>query len=89
MSVMSRPRQVNLSRLRTGWYREVAVKSMDAHTLQPHRVRRFKLSRDPEFVPKLREIIGLYIDPPAHAIVLSVDERAKSRRSTEPSRVCR
>jgi hypothetical protein len=44
-----------------------------AHGLQPHRVRRFKLSRDPEFVPKLRDIVGLYVDPPAHAIVLSVD----------------
>src|SRR5947208_7684322 len=48
-----------------------------AHGLQPHRVRRFKLSRDPEFVPKLREIIGLYIDPPAHAFVLSVDEKSQ------------
>ena len=48
-----------------------------AHGLQPHRVRRFKLSKDPEFVPKLREIVGLYIDPPAHAIVLSVDEKSQ------------
>jgi len=39
-----------------------------AHGLQPHRVRQFKLSRDPEFVPKLRDIVGLYIDPPAHAM---------------------
>ena len=36
-----------------------------AHGLQPHRVRQFKLSRDPEFVPKLRDIVGLYIDPGA------------------------
>ena len=48
-----------------------------AHGLQPHRVRQFKLSRDPDFVPKLRDIIGLYIDPPAHAIVLSVDEKSQ------------
>jgi len=48
-----------------------------AHGLQPHRVRRFKLSKDPEFVPKLRDIVGLYIDPPAHAIVLSVDEKSQ------------
>jgi transposase len=48
-----------------------------AHGLQPHRVRQFKLSRDPEFVPKLRAIIGLYVDPPAHAIVLSVDEKSQ------------
>jgi transposase len=48
-----------------------------AHGLQPHRVRHFKLSRDVEFVPKLREIVGLYVDPPAHAIVLSVDEKSQ------------
>jgi hypothetical protein len=47
------------------------------HGLQPHRVRRFKLSRDPESVPKLRDIVGLYVDPPAHAIVLSVDEKSQ------------
>jgi transposase len=46
-----------------------------SHGLQPHRTRQFKLSRDPEFVPKLRDIVGFYIDPPAHAMVLSVDEK--------------
>ena len=60
-----------------------------AHGLQPHRVRRFKLSKDPEFVPKLREIVGLYVNPPAHAIVLSVDEKSQYRRSTAPSPGCR
>lgn len=48
-----------------------------AHGLQPHRVRQFKLSQDPDFVPKLRDIVGLYVDPPAHAIVLSVDEKSQ------------
>ena len=48
-----------------------------AHGLQPHRVRQFKLSRDPEFIPKLRDIVGLYVDPPAHAVVLSVDEKSQ------------
>src|SRR5215831_12835497 len=48
-----------------------------AHGLQPHRVRQFKLSSDPDFVPKLREVVGLYVDPPAHAIVLSVDEKSQ------------
>ena len=43
------------------------------HGLQAHRMRQFKLSRDPDFLPKLRDIVGLYVDPPAHAIVLSVD----------------
>jgi transposase len=48
-----------------------------AHGLAPHRVRRFKLSNDPDFVPKLRDIVGLYVDPPAHAVVLSVDEKSQ------------
>ena len=47
------------------------------HGLQPHRVKRFKLSEDPEFAAKLRDIVGLYIDPPAHAVVLSVDEKSQ------------
>jgi hypothetical protein len=42
-----------------------------AHGLQPHWVRQFKLSTDPEFAAKVRDIVGLYVDPPAHAIVLS------------------
>jgi transposase len=46
-----------------------------AHGLQPHRIRQFKLSKDPEFVDKLRDVVALYVDPPAHAVVLSVDER--------------
>jgi transposase len=48
-----------------------------AHGLQPHRVRRFKLSTDPHFAAKLRDIVGLYVDPPAHAIVLSLDEKSQ------------
>jgi DDE superfamily endonuclease len=45
--------------------------------LQPHRTRQFKLSNDPRFVDKLRDVVGLYVDPPAHAIVLSVDEKSQ------------
>src|SRR2546429_6405107 len=48
-----------------------------AHGLQPHRVRQFKLSKDPEFAAKLHEIVGLYVNPPSHAIVLSVDEKSQ------------
>jgi transposase len=48
-----------------------------AHGLQPHRVRQFKLSNDPKFSAKLRDVVGLYVDPPAHAIVLSVDEKSQ------------
>jgi transposase len=46
-----------------------------AHKLQPHRVRSFKLSKDPAFAAKLRAIVGLDVAPPAHAVVLSVDEK--------------
>ena len=48
-----------------------------AHGLQPHRVRQFKLSNDPYFVDKLHDVVGLYVDPPEHAIVLSVDEKSQ------------
>ena len=60
-----------------------------AHGLQPHRVRQFKLSNDPEFVDKLRDVVGLYVDPPAHAIVLSVDEKSQIQALTAPSPACR
>jgi transposase len=48
-----------------------------AHKLQPHRLRTFKRSRDPDFVAKLEDIVGLYLAPPRHAIVLSVDEKSQ------------
>ena len=49
----------------------------DAHKLQPHRLRTFKRSRDPEFATKLVDIVGLYVDPPEHAVVLSIDEKSQ------------
>lgn len=45
--------------------------------LQPHRVRTFKISNDPKFVEKLVDVVGLYLDPPEHALVLSVDEKSQ------------
>ena len=48
-----------------------------SHGLQPHRMRQFKLSKDPQFAAKVRDIVGLYVAPPAHAIVLSVDEKSQ------------
>ena len=48
-----------------------------AHRLQPHRLRSFKRSRDPEFITKLTDIAGLYLAPPRHAVVLSVDEKSQ------------
>jgi transposase len=48
-----------------------------AHGLKPHLVRRFKLSTDQRFSEKLRDVVGLYIDPPERALVLSVDEKSQ------------
>lgn len=48
-----------------------------AHGLKPHRVKTFKLSTDPEFVAKLRDVVGLYLDPPKRAVVFSVDEKSQ------------
>src|ERR1700745_520302 len=45
--------------------------------LQPHRVRSFKISNDPRFADKLKDVVGLYVDPPAHAVVLSIDEKSQ------------
>jgi len=47
------------------------------HGLQPNRVRAFKISNDPKFADKLKEVVGLYVDPPAHAVVLSIDEKSQ------------
>jgi len=48
-----------------------------AHNLQPHRVRTFKVSTDPHFADKVIDIVGLYLHPPEHALVFSVDEKSQ------------
>jgi transposase len=48
-----------------------------AFGLQPHRLETFKLSTDPDFVAKVRDVVGLYVSPPEHAIVLCVDEKSQ------------
>jgi transposase len=48
-----------------------------AHRLQPHRIRTFKRSNDPAFAEKVEDIVGLYMDPPSHAVVLSIDEKSQ------------
>jgi transposase len=53
------------------------LRAAHAHPLKPHQVRTFKLSKDPKFASKLRDIVGLYVDPPAHPLVLSVDEKSQ------------
>ncbi len=60
-----------------------------AHGLQPHRMHHFKLSNDPDFVSKLQDIVGLYVDPPAHAIVLSFDEKSQIQGLDRTHRGCR
>lgn len=49
----------------------------DAHGLEPHRTRTFKLSRDKHFVDKLTDVVGLYLNPPDKALVLCVDEKSQ------------
>lgn len=48
-----------------------------ANGLKPHRVQTFKVSRDPDFVEKLEDIVGLYLSPPEHALVLCCDEKSQ------------
>ena len=48
-----------------------------SHGLRPHQIRQFKLSNDPQFAAKVRDIVGLYVNPPEHAVVLSVDEKSQ------------
>jgi len=48
-----------------------------SHGLKPHLTRTFKLSRDPKFLEKLDDVIGLYLNPPEHALVFSVDEKSQ------------
>jgi hypothetical protein len=65
---MAKATGISLSSVRRIWR---------AHKLQPHRLRTFKRSRDPSFAAKLVDIVGLYLDPPAHAVVLSLDEKSQ------------
>jgi transposase len=53
------------------------VRIWHAFGLQPHRVENFKLSKDPQFVEKVRDVVGLYMNPPDNAVVLCVDEKSQ------------
>ena len=59
------------------------------HGLKPHLTRSFKLSNDPQFAQKVQDIVGLYLDPPLNAIVLSIDEKSQIQALDRPSRACR
>ena len=57
--------------------RSTVQRIWDAHGLQPHRVKTFKLSTDPAFTEKLTDVVGLYLNPPDKAVVLCVDEKSQ------------
>jgi hypothetical protein len=66
--MMAEAAGISVSSVQRIWHR---------HGPQPHRVRQFKLSNDPAFADKLRDVVGLDMDPPAHALVFSVDEKSQ------------
>ena len=70
----------------TGLSQNAIVRIWHAFGLQPHRVENFKFSKDPQFVEKVRDIVGLYLNPPDRAIVLCVDEKSQVQalNRTEP-----
>ena len=60
-----------------GLTQNAVVRIWRAFGLQPHRVENFKFSKDPQFVEKVRDIVGLYLNPPDRTIVLCVDEKSQ------------
>ncbi|HVT59768.1 MAG TPA: IS630 family transposase [Thermoanaerobaculia bacterium] len=66
--LMAKSQRVSKSSVSTIWR---------SHHLKPHRVKRFKLSRDPKFLDKLTDVVGLYLNPPQQAMVLCVDEKSQ------------
>jgi len=69
-SVRTLAKQLGISRM-------MVQRVWERHEIQPHRVEKFKLSTDPRFEEKVRDIVGLYLDPPERALVLCVDEKSQ------------
>ena len=61
----------------TGVYKSTVQRWLQTFSVQPHRQKHFKLSTDPFFVEKVRDIVGLYLNPPENAVVLCVDEKTQ------------
>jgi len=61
----------------TGWDQATISRLWRANGLKPHQVAYFKVSTDPEFVAKLRDVVGLYVNPPKRAVVFSMDEKSQ------------
>jgi transposase len=72
-----------------GCDRNMVRRVWKANGLQPHRSRTFKVSNDPHFAEKAIDVVGLYLDPPEHALVLSVDEKSQIQALDRPNRDCR
>lgn len=66
--LMAKNQQVSKSTVSNVWR---------SHNLKPHRVKNFKLSRDPRFLEKLTDVVGLYLNPPQQALVLCIDEKSQ------------
>jgi len=62
---------------KTGLSQTAIVRIWHAFGLQPHRVKNFKFSKDPQLIEKVRDIVGLYMNPPDHAMVLCIDEKSQ------------
>ena len=77
MPVNSTHWSTRLMAKKTGLSQTASVRIWRAFGLQPHRVENFKFSKDPQFVEKVRDIVGLYLNPPDRAIVLCVDEKSQ------------
>ena len=74
---------------KVGLSQSAVVRIWHSFGLQPHRTETFKLSTDPYLVDKVRDIVGLYLNPPEHAIVLCVDEKSQVlRRLAELTHLC-
>jgi putative transposase len=68
---------VRLAADSSGLSKSTVHRVFQAFAIQPHRTKNFKLSSDPFFVEKVRDVVGLYLNPPDHAIVLSIDEKSQ------------
>ena len=74
---MAEPAGISLSSVQPRARRPPIALRRAEHDVQPHRLRTCKRANDPAFAEKRREIVGLYVDPPAHSLALSVDEKSR------------
>lgn len=68
---------VRVLAVRLGVSRMMVQRVWQRHDIQPHRVEKFKISNDPKFEDKVRDVVGLYLDPPDRALVLCIDEKSQ------------